>query len=106
MMLYCVLTLYGSSLLYKDVEDDGCDPSDGVAGNETCQSSGPDVFGAMLGKCWLGLLDEGRLQALVQATALTNPISVNKTQFIQVSLLRLKVSVSLATSRRRLLWLV
>jgi hypothetical protein len=49
MMLYCVLTLYGSSLLYRDVEDDGCDPSGGVAGNVTCQSSGQDVFGAMMG---------------------------------------------------------
>jgi hypothetical protein len=31
------------------VEDTGCDPSAGVTDNETCESSGPDVFGAMLG---------------------------------------------------------
>jgi ATP-binding cassette, subfamily B (MDR/TAP), member 1 len=43
------LTLYGSSLLYKGIEDTGCDPSGGVKDNETCESSGPDVFGAMLG---------------------------------------------------------
>jgi hypothetical protein len=74
MLLYCVLTLYGSSLLYKDVEDDGCDPSDGVAGNVTCQSSGPDVFGAMMGKHCLGLLIKSLLRALVRAIALTNLI--------------------------------
>ena len=51
MLLYCVLTLYGTSLLYNDVESTGCDPSSGVASNDTCQSSGPDVFGAMLGAC-------------------------------------------------------
>lgn len=48
-LLYCVLTLYGSFLLYSDVEDTGCDPSNGVDGNETCDNSGPEVFGAMLG---------------------------------------------------------
>jgi ATP-binding cassette subfamily B (MDR/TAP) protein 1 len=47
--LYAILCLYGTSLLYKDIEDTGCDPSGGVEGNDTCQSSGPDVFGAMLG---------------------------------------------------------
>jgi ATP-binding cassette subfamily B (MDR/TAP) protein 1 len=49
LFLYCILTLYGTSLLYKDVEETGCDPSAGVEGVETCESSGPDVFGAMLG---------------------------------------------------------
>ena len=51
-LLYCkdvLLTLYGTSLLYKDIEETGCDPSGGVESNETCESSGPDVFGAMLG---------------------------------------------------------
>jgi ATP-binding cassette, subfamily B (MDR/TAP), member 1 len=49
LVLYCILALYGSALLYRDVEDTGCDPSGGVADNVTCQSSGPDVFGALLG---------------------------------------------------------
>jgi hypothetical protein len=49
MFLYSILTLYGSSLLYREVKDDGCDPSGGLSINETCKSSGPDVFGAMLG---------------------------------------------------------
>ena len=51
LLLYAVLTLYGASLVYKDIRDTGCDPSDGVADNVTCDSSGPDVFGAMLGTC-------------------------------------------------------
>jgi ATP-binding cassette subfamily B (MDR/TAP) protein 1 len=54
LLLYAILTLYGSSLLYKDVEETGCDPSDGVEGNETCESSGPAVFGAMLGVAFAG----------------------------------------------------
>lgn len=48
-MLYAILVLYGTSLLYNDIEDTGCDPSDGVTDNFTCDNSGPDVFGAMLG---------------------------------------------------------
>lgn len=55
-MLYCVLTLYGSSLLYRDIAADGCDPSGGVKDNMTCESSGPDVFGAMLGVAFAGSL--------------------------------------------------
>jgi ATP-binding cassette subfamily B (MDR/TAP) protein 1 len=54
LLLYAVLTLYGSALLYRDIEDTGCDPSDGVTGNSTCDSSGPDVFGAMLGVAFAG----------------------------------------------------
>jgi ATP-binding cassette, subfamily B (MDR/TAP), member 1 len=74
LVLYCVLTIYGTSLLYKvrlaglsylkwhlthwkiggltfafaalskDIEDTGCDPSEGVKG-----TTGPGVFGSMLG---------------------------------------------------------
>ncbi|KAL7567824.1 hypothetical protein ACA910_000571 [Epithemia clementina (nom. ined.)] len=54
MLLYAALTLYGASLLYKDVEETGCDPSDGVEGNATCDNSGPDVFGSMLGVAFAG----------------------------------------------------
>jgi ATP-binding cassette, subfamily B (MDR/TAP), member 1 len=49
LMLYAILTLYGSYLLYDEIKVRGCDPSDGVEGNFTCDASGPDVFGAMLG---------------------------------------------------------
>ena len=49
LLLYCILTLFGTFLLYRDIEDTGCDPSGGVPNNETCSNAGPDVFGAMLG---------------------------------------------------------
>ena len=48
-ILYCVLTLFGTYLLWSDVQDSGCDPSNSVKGNDTCPNSGPQVFGAMLG---------------------------------------------------------
>ena len=54
LLLYAVLTLYGTALIYRDIEDTGCDPSDGVSGHFTCDSSGPDVFGAMLGVAFAG----------------------------------------------------
>lgn len=54
LLLYAALTLYGSFLLYSDVEDTGCDPSDGVSGNDTCDNSAPQVFGAMLGVAFAG----------------------------------------------------
>lgn len=46
--LYCVLTLYGTYLIYRDVESEGCDPSASGVGT-VCPESGPAVFGAMLG---------------------------------------------------------
>jgi ATP-binding cassette, subfamily B (MDR/TAP), member 1 len=49
MMLYCILTLFGSFLLYRDVRSDGCDPSSSRSNNVTCETDGPGVFGAMLG---------------------------------------------------------
>lgn len=49
MLIYTVLTLYGSSLLYNEVQLYGCDPSDNVYGNISCEADGPSVFGAMLG---------------------------------------------------------
>jgi ATP-binding cassette subfamily B (MDR/TAP) protein 1 len=49
MILYCVLTLFGTFLITRDIDDSGCDPSGGVKGNATCGHSGADVFGAMLG---------------------------------------------------------
>ncbi len=52
--LYAVLALYGTALLYREIADNGCDPSGGVIGNETCESNGPGVFGAMLGVAFAG----------------------------------------------------
>lgn len=48
-ILYCILTLYGSFLLYEDIRSTGCDASAGVPGVEDCGETGPSVFGAMLG---------------------------------------------------------
>ncbi|CAJ1946712.1 unnamed protein product [Cylindrotheca closterium] len=48
-LLYCVLCIFGSYLLYNDIQDNGCDPSAGNPAVDTCSNSGPDVFGAMLG---------------------------------------------------------
>jgi len=48
-LLYAVLTLYGGYLMYSDVEENQCDPSGAVPVMETCKSSGPAVFGSMLG---------------------------------------------------------
>jgi ATP-binding cassette, subfamily B (MDR/TAP), member 1 len=49
LLLYCVLTLYGTSLLYRDVRETGCDPSAGVPGAQDCPNTGTAVFGSMLG---------------------------------------------------------
>ena len=70
MLLYAVLTLYGSYLLYKDVEENHCDPSNAVPEIHTCSNSGPEVFGAMLGVAFAaqGLSQVGNsFEALGQA---------------------------------------
>ena len=46
--LYCVLTLFGTFLIYRDVQASGCDPSSSGYGT-VCENSGPAVLGAMLG---------------------------------------------------------
>lgn len=45
--LYMVLTLYGSYLLYKEVRETGCDPSNVIEVNQSCSPGGADVFSAM-----------------------------------------------------------
>ena len=47
--LYAVLALYGTALMYREISDNGCDPSGAIPDNQTCESNGADVFGAMLG---------------------------------------------------------
>lgn len=49
LLLYCVLALYGTALLYLDVRRTGCDPGGAIQDNDTCRSDGAGVFGAMLG---------------------------------------------------------
>ena len=53
-LIYCALTLFGTYLIYTDVEDSGCDPTGVVPGNEECESSGRTVLGAMLGIAFAG----------------------------------------------------
>jgi ABC-type multidrug transport system fused ATPase/permease subunit len=72
--LYVVLTLYGSSLLYKEVAQVGCDPSASVVDNEACGDSAPKVFAAMMGVAFaaqgvasfgncLGMIEDARVAA-------------------------------------------
>lgn len=49
MLSYVVVTLFGTWLLYDNVQDSGCDPSGTVEGNKSCDPSGVDVFGALMG---------------------------------------------------------
>lgn len=49
MLSYVVVTLFGTWLLYDNVEESGCDPSGTVFGNERCDPAGVEVYGALLG---------------------------------------------------------
>jgi ATP-binding cassette subfamily B (MDR/TAP) protein 1 len=52
---YLALTLFGAYLLYDAVSNTGCDPSGSVDGADTCEVSGMDVFGALLGISFAGM---------------------------------------------------
>jgi len=54
MIFYVVLTLYGMNMIYKEVMETGCDPSVAIEDNITCQTSGQNVFGAMIGIAFAG----------------------------------------------------
>eukprot|EP00934_Nitzschia_sp_Nitz4_P005837 Nitzschia sp. Nitz4//scaffold153_size53422//46055//50256//NITZ4_006766-RA/size53422-snap-gene-0.60-mRNA-1//-1//CDS//3329537277//5827//frame0 len=47
MILFMVVTLFGSYVIYSEVEDTGCDPSDAIPGQLDCVASGPAVFRVM-----------------------------------------------------------
>jgi hypothetical protein len=47
--VFCLPFSDGSYLMSKDVLSTQCDPSGAIDEMETCRSSGPAVFGAMLG---------------------------------------------------------
>ncbi|CAB9500444.1 Leptomycin B resistance protein pmd1 [Seminavis robusta] len=49
LLAFIPVILYGSYLMYTDVRETGCDPSGAIAGNETCDPAGKDVFGALMG---------------------------------------------------------
>eukprot|EP00980_Cylindrotheca_fusiformis_P009868 scaffold2184_cov128-Cylindrotheca_fusiformis.AAC.14 len=53
-LLYGIVCMYGSYLISQDIEDTGCDPSGGISDTPTCDSSGPDIFGAMFGVAFAG----------------------------------------------------
>jgi len=48
-VLYAVLTVYGSFLIYRDIRDTGCDPSDSVSDVNACSNTSSNIFGSMLG---------------------------------------------------------
>lgn len=54
LFMYVILTLYGVYTIYQDVIESGCDPSTAVFNNESCESSGPRVLGAMFGIAFAG----------------------------------------------------
>jgi len=54
LLLFGILTLYGSFLIYDEVRKTGCDPTGQVPGNKVCKSTGAAVFGAMLGISFAG----------------------------------------------------
>lgn len=49
LLSYIAVTLYGSYLLYSQVRSEGCDPSNTVPGNTTCDTTGMGVLGALFG---------------------------------------------------------
>jgi hypothetical protein len=49
LLAYILVTLFGSWLLYRQVRENGCDPSAAVEGATACNPSGNDVFGALFG---------------------------------------------------------
>lgn len=48
-LAYAMVTGFGTFLLYKGVRETGCDPSGTVENQLTCDPSGIDVFGALMG---------------------------------------------------------
>jgi ATP-binding cassette subfamily B (MDR/TAP) protein 1 len=80
---YLALTLFGAYLLYDAVSDTGCDPSGSVEGAETCEVSGMDVFGALLGISFAGMgipQVANAIEALTGARAACYPaiVSMNR----------------------------
>ena len=48
-LAYVMVTLFGSFLLYRNVRENGCDPSATVPGVTPCDPSGMGVFGSLFG---------------------------------------------------------
>jgi ATP-binding cassette subfamily B (MDR/TAP) protein 1 len=69
LMLYVMLTMYGSFVLYSAVRETGCDPSGGVEGNTTYAVSGVDIFGTFTAISFAGM---GLPQVAVYLEAIAN----------------------------------
>lgn len=54
LLLFGILTLYGTYTIYDEVRKTGCDPTGQYPGNTPCQSTGAAVFAAMLGISFAG----------------------------------------------------
>lgn len=54
LFMYVILTLYGIHNIYQDIIETGCDPSSIAPDNESCDSTGPRVLGAMFGIAFAG----------------------------------------------------
>jgi ATP-binding cassette subfamily B (MDR/TAP) protein 1 len=54
LLSYVPVVLYGSYLVYSAVQDSGCDPSSSQPGNEACDPSGENIFGALFGITFAG----------------------------------------------------
>jgi len=54
MLAYIVVVGYGSFLLYKEVRENGCDPSGAITENTPCSPAGEDVFLALMGVIFAG----------------------------------------------------
>jgi ATP-binding cassette, subfamily B (MDR/TAP), member 1 len=55
MLMYIVLTMYGSHLLYSELAETGCDPSGNVLDNPSCNQTGQELFNALIGVAFTGL---------------------------------------------------
>jgi len=49
LLAYIAITMFGAWLLYDAIVDTGCDPSGAVDGVPTCDPSGTDIFGSLMG---------------------------------------------------------
>jgi ATP-binding cassette subfamily B (MDR/TAP) protein 1 len=82
---YIILTLYGSFLLYNEVGNSGCDPSNTLGAlNQACGTTGTEVFGALMGISFgaMGLAQiANALEAFVGARAACYPAleTINRT---------------------------
>jgi ATP-binding cassette subfamily B (MDR/TAP) protein 1 len=67
-LMYLVLTLYGTYLLYRNVRSTGCDPSGAVENNDTCSPSAANIFTALLGVAFAGQ-GGGQVGTFIESTS-------------------------------------